>query len=74
MYTESHTEQELLGAARGGDQDAFNDLVARHRDRVRLHCYRMLGSFHDADDAVQETLVKAWSKIGRFEQRSSFGT
>ena len=68
------TETELIDAAAHGDRAAFDQLVAPHRDRVRLHCYRMLGSFHDGDDGVQETLVKAWLNLGRFEGRSLFGT
>ena len=68
------TESELIHAAAGGDRGAFDELAAPHREWVRLHCYRMLGSFHDAEDAVQETLVKAWRNLGRFEGRSLFGT
>jgi RNA polymerase sigma-70 factor (ECF subfamily) len=67
-------ETELIHAAVHGNRAAFDELAAPHRDRVRLHCYRMLGSFHDAEDAVQETLVKAWRNLGRFEGRSLFGT
>jgi RNA polymerase sigma-70 factor (ECF subfamily) len=67
-------ESDLVVSARSGDEDAFGILVRQHHDRIRLHCYRMLGSLHDAEDATQETMVKAWRRIDTFEQRSSFGT
>ncbi|HET9457992.1 MAG TPA: RNA polymerase subunit sigma-70 [Candidatus Limnocylindrales bacterium] len=61
----------LLGAARSGDPAAFEALVARHRRGLLAHCYRMLGSVHDAEDALQETLVAAWRGLAGFEGRSS---
>jgi RNA polymerase sigma-70 factor (TIGR02960 family) len=67
-------ESELVRAAQTGDHAAFTQLASPHYDGIRVHCYRMLGSFHDAEDAVQESLVKAWRKIGQFEGRSLFGT
>jgi len=60
-----------LAAARAGDEDAFAALVAPHRRELRVHCYRMLGSADDADDALQETLVAAWRGLAGFQERSS---
>lgn len=67
-------EMQLVKAAREGDQRAYAQLVEAHRGPLYAHCYQMLGSVHDADDAVQEALVKAWKALGRFEARSSLRT
>ena len=64
-------ERHLLEAARGGDKDAFARLVEPHRGALHAHCYRMLGSVHDAEDALQEALLSAWRGLARFEGRSS---
>jgi RNA polymerase sigma-70 factor, ECF subfamily len=64
-------ERQLLEAAKGGDEEAFALLVAPYQDQLRAHCYRMLGSLTDAEDALQETLLRAWSGLARFEGRSS---
>src|SRR5947209_14652891 len=64
-------ERELLEAALRGDEGAFRGLVEPHRGELHAHCYRMLGSLHDAEDALQEALLRAWRGIGRFESRSS---
>lgn len=61
----------LLQRARSGDAAAFELLVAPHRAALHAHCYRMLASTHDADDALQEALIGAWRGIGGFEGRSS---
>ena len=67
-------EAELIGLARGGDERAYGDLVGPHRPTLHAHCYRMLGSLEDADDALQESLLRAWRGLGRFEGRSSVRT
>jgi RNA polymerase sigma-70 factor, ECF subfamily len=61
----------LLAAAAAGDAEAFRLLTAPHRRELLVHCYRMLGSLDDAEDAVQETLLKAWRRLSGFEGRSS---
>jgi RNA polymerase sigma-70 factor, ECF subfamily len=70
----SSREQELIDAARGGDEDAFRRLVEEHRAELLAHCYRMLGSMHDAEDALQETLLGAWRGLSSFAARSSLRT
>ena len=65
--SEGHTETALLVAARGGDEQAFVRLTAPHRSALHRHCYRMLGSLDDADDAMQETMLRAWRSLGGFE-------
>ena len=63
---------ELLSAARDGDEQAFESLLEPHRRALHLHCYRLLGSLHDADDALQETSVRAWRGLDGFEPRAPF--
>jgi RNA polymerase sigma-70 factor, ECF subfamily len=60
-----------LVSAREGDEDAFRVLVEAHRAELHAHCYRMLASYHDAEDAVQDALVRAWRALPSFEGRSS---
>lgn len=64
-------EAGLLARARRGDGDAFGVLVGAYRGELHAHCYRMLGSYHDAEDALQDALVKAWRGLAGFEGRSS---
>jgi RNA polymerase sigma-70 factor, ECF subfamily len=64
-------ERELLRAAQAGNEEAFERLLAPYRGELQAHAYRMLGSVHDAEDAMQESLLRAWRGIGRFEGRSS---
>src|SRR2546429_4272073 len=64
-------ERELLTAARGGDEDAYRRLVEPYRGELHAHCYRMLGSVHDAEDALQDATLRAWRGLARFEGRSS---
>lgn len=63
-----------LEAARGGDERAFARLVEPHRKELRAHCYRMAGSLLDADDLLQESLLRAWRGLASFEGRASLRT
>ena len=64
-------ERRLLEAARAGDEKAFALLLGPFQAQLRAHCYRMLGSLNDAEDALQETMIRAWRGLARFESRSS---
>jgi RNA polymerase sigma-70 factor (ECF subfamily) len=65
-------ERGLLAAARGGDEDAYRRLLEPRQAELHAHCYRMLGSVHDAEDALQDALLRAWRGLPGFEGRSSF--
>jgi RNA polymerase sigma-70 factor (ECF subfamily) len=65
---------DLLSRARAGDPGAFGELTEPYARELKVHCYRMLGSFQDAEDALQETLLAAWQGLARFEGRSSLRT
>jgi RNA polymerase sigma-70 factor (ECF subfamily) len=67
-------QSQSLNAARGGDEAAFRALVTPHRKGLLAHCYRMSGSLHDAEDLVQEALLRAWKGLSGFQERSSFQT
>ena len=65
---------DLISRARAGDGEAFRALTEPHRRELQVHCYRMLGSFQDAEDALQDTLVAAWRGLGGFDGRASIRT
>ena len=67
-------EQDVLHAARGGDEAAFSRLAEEHHAALLAHCYRMLGSLQDAEDALQETLLRAWRGLPGFDGRSTLRT
>jgi RNA polymerase sigma-70 factor (ECF subfamily) len=67
-------ERCLVAEAQAGDERAFRQLVEPYRAALEVHCYRMLGSPHDAEDLVQETLLRAWKALDRFERRASVNT
>jgi RNA polymerase sigma-70 factor (TIGR02960 family) len=65
---------DLISRAKAGDGDAFRELTEPYRRELQVHCYRMLGSFQDAEDALQDTLLSAWQGLGGFEGRASVRT
>jgi RNA polymerase sigma-70 factor (TIGR02960 family) len=66
--------EDLISRARAGDGDAFRALTEPHRRELQVHCYRMLGSFQDAEDALQDTMLAAWQGLAGFEGRASVRT
>ena len=66
------TQQEAIAAAQAGDEAAFSALVEPHRRELQVHCYRMLGSFEESEDQVQETFLRAWRRRETFQGRSTF--
>ena len=66
--------KELVARAKAGDHDAFRELVEHYRAELHVHCYRILGSVQDAEDAMQETLLSAWRGLEGFEERASVRT
>lgn len=69
-----HTDAATVALARDGDSEAFRALVERHSRAVYGLAYRMTGSAHDAEDVVQETFLRAYKQLARFESRANFGT
>jgi RNA polymerase sigma-70 factor (TIGR02960 family) len=65
---------DLISRARAGDGEAFRALTEPYRRELQVHCYRMLGSLQDAEDALQDTLLAAWQGLGGFEERASIRT
>ncbi|MEO8609355.1 MAG: sigma-70 family RNA polymerase sigma factor [Chloroflexota bacterium] len=72
MQTSSQTEITQLAAARSGDSGQFAELAEPYRRELRAYCYRLLGSLEDAEDLVQETMLRAWRRLETFEGRASF--
>jgi len=70
----SGAKSDLIARARAGDGDAFRKLTDPHSRELRVHCYRMLGSLQDAEDALQDTLLMAWQGLEGFEERASLRT
>src|SRR6266550_1006965 len=64
----------LIERVRAGDGEAFRELTDPYRRELHVHCYRMLGSLQDAEDALQDTLLAAWQGLGEFEGRASIRT
>src|SRR5215813_1322516 len=73
-HASSMADEAELTAAQGGDERAFARLVEPYRRQLRAHCYRMCGSIHDADDLLQESLLRAWRGLPAFAGRSSLRT
>lgn len=72
IHDGKRTEIELIAAARSGNERAFEELTLPLRRELHVHCYRMLGSLEDVDDAFQETLLRAWRGLDNFQPRAPF--
>ena len=70
--SQSPIEAEHLAAARRGDSRSFSELTEPFRRELQVHCYRILGSLHEAEDMVQETMLRAWKRLDTYEGRASF--
>jgi RNA polymerase sigma-70 factor (ECF subfamily) len=68
---DANRERDLLESARDGGEQAFADLVSPYRRELHAHCYRMLGSVHDAEDSLQDAMLRAWKGLARFDGRGS---
>ena len=71
-HDQESIEAERLALARNGDEGQFSELTEPYRRELQVHCYRILGSLHEAEDMVQETMLKAWKRLDTFEGRASF--
>jgi len=71
-FSSQSAETALLAAARHGDSQQFGELTEPYRRELQVHCYRILGSLHEAEDMVQETMLKAWKRLDSYEGRASF--
>ncbi len=65
-------EVERLAAARQGNSQQFSESTEPYRRELQVHCYRILGSLHESEDMVQETMLKAWKRLDTYEGRASF--
>src|SRR5260370_5807596 len=77
MKTEDHSaasDEQLVGAAKRGDMDAFEELVARHRDKIYARAFSMMRNECEALDLSQEAWVKSWQRLKQFQGESSFAT
>jgi RNA polymerase sigma-70 factor (ECF subfamily) len=72
IQDQNSIESEYLFAARNGDHQKFSELTEPYRRELQVHCYRILGSLHEAEDMVQETLLKGWKRLDIYEGRASF--